>query len=87
MKLALIYHQFIRSGGLENYLIEFATRLSAAGHEVELVTARIAPEVQAKLREVGNEPRALGPAEFERFIAAENEKWREVVRRSGARLD
>ena len=45
------------------------------------------PEVQAKLREVGNEPRALGPAEFERFIAAENEKWREVVRRSGARLD
>jgi tripartite-type tricarboxylate transporter receptor subunit TctC len=45
------------------------------------------PEVQAKLREVGNEPRALGPAEFDRFIAAENEKWRDVVRRSGARLD
>jgi len=45
------------------------------------------PEVQAKLREVGSEPRPLDPAEFARFIAAENEKWREVVRVSGARLD
>ncbi len=49
MKLALIYHQFVRSGGLENYLIEFASRLSDAGHQIELVTASIAPEVQAKL--------------------------------------
>ena len=49
MKLALIYHQFIRSGGLENYLIEFATRMADAGHQIELVTSRIAPEVQAKL--------------------------------------
>jgi UDP-glucose:(heptosyl)LPS alpha-1,3-glucosyltransferase len=49
MKLALIYHQFIRSGGLENYLIEFAARLSDAGHQIELVTSNIAPEVQAKL--------------------------------------
>ena len=49
MKLALIYHQFIRSGGLENYLIEFATRMADAGHGIELVASRIAPEVQAKL--------------------------------------
>ena len=49
MKLALIHHQFIRSGGLENYLIEFAARLSDAGHQIELVTSSIAPEVQAKL--------------------------------------
>ena len=49
MKLALIHYQFIRSGGLENYLIEFATRLSDAGHQIEVVAARIAPEVQAKL--------------------------------------
>ena len=32
MKLALIYHQFIRSGGLENYLIERAG-LFANGHD------------------------------------------------------
>lgn len=49
MKLALIYHQFLRSGGLENYLIEFATRMADAGHQLELVTANIAPEVQARL--------------------------------------
>lgn len=49
MKLALIYHQFVRSGGLENYLIEFATRMADAGHQIELVTSKIAPEVQAKL--------------------------------------
>jgi glycosyltransferase involved in cell wall biosynthesis len=49
MKLALIYHQFVRSGGLENYLIEYGTRMKAAGHTLELVCAGIAPEVQAKL--------------------------------------
>ena len=45
------------------------------------------PAVQAKLREVGNAPAPLAPAEFDRFIASENEKWREVVRLSGANLD
>jgi tripartite-type tricarboxylate transporter receptor subunit TctC len=45
------------------------------------------PAVQAKLREVGTEPRPLGPAEFDRFIAAENAKWSEVVRVSGAKLE
>ncbi len=49
MNLALIYHQFTRSGGLENYLIEFATRLRAAGHKLELVTSTITPEVEGKL--------------------------------------
>lgn len=45
------------------------------------------PAVQAKLREVGSEPRPLGPAEFQAFINEESVKWREVVRMSGARLD
>jgi tripartite-type tricarboxylate transporter receptor subunit TctC len=45
------------------------------------------PAVQAKLREVGTEPRPLGPVEFDRFIAAENAKWSEVVRVSGAKLE
>ncbi len=50
MKIGLIYHQFLRAGGLENYLIEFASRLAAAGHELHIVTARVAPEVGAKLK-------------------------------------
>jgi tripartite-type tricarboxylate transporter receptor subunit TctC len=45
------------------------------------------PAVVARQREIGAEPRPLGPAEFEAFIRAENEKWREVVRLSGAKLD
>jgi tripartite-type tricarboxylate transporter receptor subunit TctC len=45
------------------------------------------PAGAARLRDLGSEPRPLGPAEFEAFIRAENEKWREVVRISGARLD
>ena len=43
--------------------------------------------VGAKLREIGSEPVGSTPEVFDRFIAAENEKWREVVRVSGARLD
>jgi len=43
--------------------------------------------VIARQRQIGAEPRPLGPAAFEAFIRAENEKWREVVRVSGARLD
>jgi UDP-glucose:(heptosyl)LPS alpha-1,3-glucosyltransferase len=49
MKLAIIYHQFIRAGGLENYLIEFCKRLHAAGHELHIVTSRIAPDVHEQL--------------------------------------
>jgi tripartite-type tricarboxylate transporter receptor subunit TctC len=45
------------------------------------------PAVIARQRQIGAEPRPLGPAAFEAFIRAENEKWREVVRVSGARLD
>ncbi len=49
MKLALVYHQFIRSGGLEAYLVEFSTRLSKAGHELTHVTAKITPDVRERL--------------------------------------
>ena len=50
MKIGLVYHQFIRAGGLENYLIEFASRLEAAGHELHIVTARLAPDVGQRLK-------------------------------------
>jgi tripartite-type tricarboxylate transporter receptor subunit TctC len=45
------------------------------------------PAVIARQREIGSEPRPLGPAAFDAFIREENEKWREVVRVSGAKLD
>ncbi len=49
MKLGLIYHQFVRAGGLENYLIEFATRLRGAGHELHIVTTRVADDEKPML--------------------------------------
>jgi UDP-glucose:(heptosyl)LPS alpha-1,3-glucosyltransferase len=50
MKLALVYHQLVAAGGLENYLIEFSRRLAEAGHELTFVTSRINAEVAAKLK-------------------------------------
>jgi len=50
MKIGLIYHQFLHAGGLENYLIEFASRLAAAGHELHIATSRLTPEVGGKLK-------------------------------------
>lgn len=50
MRLGLIYHQFVPRGGLEGYLIDFAARLNEAGHELDIVTGDIAPEVKLKIR-------------------------------------
>lgn len=55
-----------------------------SGHVAEILKE---PAVLARLRDVGSEPRPLGPADFTAFIQAENAKWKEVVRVSGARLD
>ena len=45
------------------------------------------PTTADRLREIGSNPKALTPPEFDRYIAAENAKWREVVRTAGAKLD
>ncbi len=45
------------------------------------------PAVAARLRDVGSQPIGSTPEEFDRYVASENAKWREVVRVSGARLD
>ena len=43
--------------------------------------------VRTRLREIGSQVVGSTAAEFESFIKAENAKWSEVVRISGARLD
>ena len=45
------------------------------------------PTIIARQREIGAEPHPLGPAAFAAFIREEDQKWREVVRLSGAKLD
>jgi UDP-glucose:(heptosyl)LPS alpha-1,3-glucosyltransferase len=49
MKLALIHPQIIRGSGVENFLIEFAKRLSAAGHDLTYITSLTTPEIGATL--------------------------------------
>lgn len=49
MKLALIHPQIIRGSGVENFLIEFAKRLVAAGHELTYITSLTTPEIGALL--------------------------------------
>lgn len=49
MKLALIHPQIIRASGVENFLIEFAKRLAAAGHELTYITSLTTPEMGAAL--------------------------------------
>ncbi|HEY8610270.1 MAG TPA: tripartite tricarboxylate transporter substrate binding protein [Roseomonas sp.] len=54
----------------------------------QTVTGIVAePAVAERLREIGSAPKPLGPTEFDRYIAAENAKWRDVVRAAGAKLD
>ena len=49
MKLALIHPQIIRSTAVETFLIEFARRLAAAGHELTYITSLTTPEIGALL--------------------------------------
>ena len=43
------------------------------------------PDVQTRLRDLGAEPAAGTAADLGRFVAAETEKWREVVRAANVR--
>lgn len=49
MKIALIHPQIIRATAVETYLIEFARRLMAVGHEVTCITSLTTPEIGASL--------------------------------------
>lgn len=49
MKIALLHHQIIRGTGVEVFLIEFAKRLIAAGHELAYVSTLTTPEIGAML--------------------------------------
>lgn len=57
-------------------------RLTAAVQEICREPATI-----AKFRDLGAMPSQLGGADFDRFIAAENEKWGAVVRAANIRLE
>lgn len=49
MKIGLIHHQIIRGTGVETFLIEFAKRLAALGHEPVYITTLTTPELGTTL--------------------------------------
>jgi tripartite-type tricarboxylate transporter receptor subunit TctC len=46
-----------------------------------------APDVVARIRELGSEPGAVSGNDLAAFLAAETKKWAEVIRASGAKAD
>lgn len=53
----------------------------------EMLKAIQAPDFQAQLAKMGVTPMPGSPDEFGRFIASETERWTQVVKTSGARID
>ncbi|MCQ4158572.1 tripartite tricarboxylate transporter substrate binding protein [Roseomonas sp. GC11] len=82
--------------GVEGFEAEAWFGLQAHARTPKAITERLSGLVLdickeagaiTRLRDVGSEPRPLDAAAFGRFIEAENAKWKEVVRVSGAKLD
>jgi tripartite-type tricarboxylate transporter receptor subunit TctC len=81
----------LRSGALRALAVTTAARIAVLpdvatlGREVELGLS--APDIGARIADLGSTPLRLGPAAFGAFLAAETEKWGKIVRISGARPD
>jgi len=53
----------------------------------EVAKALEAPDMVARIRELGSEPGTAFGKDFGAFMAAETKKWAEVIRASGAKAD
>jgi tripartite-type tricarboxylate transporter receptor subunit TctC len=53
----------------------------------EMVRALKMPDVQERIKNVGGEPRWSTPAEFQKFLAEEIERWAPVARDAGVKLE
>jgi tripartite-type tricarboxylate transporter receptor subunit TctC len=61
---------------------DIVTKIAGAIHQ-----ALEKPELQAKLVQIGSDPMMMTPEAFSAFIRKENDKWADVVKKSGASLD
>ena len=52
----------------------------------EINMALTDPKLKARFAELGAEPMMMTPAEFEKFVAAETEKWAKVIRAANIKL-
>jgi tripartite-type tricarboxylate transporter receptor subunit TctC len=53
----------------------------------EIIAALADPKLTARLADLGAEPMPMTPAEFEKFVAAETEKWGKVVRATNIKAE
>jgi tripartite-type tricarboxylate transporter receptor subunit TctC len=83
-------------GGLPDFVaLTFTGVMAPAGTSPAIVAklnaaineALAAPEVRAALERIGAEIRTGSPADFAAFLAKEERKWDDVVRRSGVRME
>ncbi len=83
-------------GGLPDFVaLTFTGVMAPAGTSPAIVAklnaaineALAAPEVRAALERIGAEIRTGSPSDFAAFLAKEERKWDDVVRRSGVRME
>ena len=65
-----------------NTRADIVNKLNAA-----IVKALNQPDIRQRLAEQGSDPAGNSPAEFRQFIATEVDKWANIVRISGAKVD
>jgi tripartite-type tricarboxylate transporter receptor subunit TctC len=53
----------------------------------EINAALADPKMKARLADLGSVPMQMTPAEFEKFIVAEAEKWGKVIREAGIKAE
>jgi tripartite-type tricarboxylate transporter receptor subunit TctC len=53
----------------------------------EINAAIAGPKLRARLADLGAEPMSMTPAEFEKFIAVETEKWGKAVKHAGIKIE
>jgi tripartite-type tricarboxylate transporter receptor subunit TctC len=61
------------------------TIIDRLARQASLALAR--PEAAKRMAALGIEPRTMTPAEFAAFVRADSEKWADIIRRSGAKLE
>jgi tripartite-type tricarboxylate transporter receptor subunit TctC len=52
----------------------------------EINAALVDPKLKARLTDLGGVPMSMSAAEFGKFVAAEKEKWGEVIRSANIKL-
>jgi tripartite-type tricarboxylate transporter receptor subunit TctC len=86
----------LEESGLKGYEASTYIGVLATAGTPRAVVARLneavrqvmrSPDVLEKLRALGTEPGASSPAEFQKMIADELAKWREVARRANLKFD